>query len=65
MIKKYRVIIVTLAIAVSVISAADKKDTVNSNTPALTQQSEKSLAKQTNILPHKTSNWSKIKDLFM
>jgi hypothetical protein len=64
MLRKCVMILVSAAV-VSLLFATEKKDTASSSAPAITQTSDKTLAKQTNIHPKQQSNWSKIKELFM
>jgi hypothetical protein len=64
MIKKYITIMVVVGVSIFTLSAAETKDTFN--IPVIKQQTtEKSLKKMTNVIPKKSSSWSKIKDLFM
>jgi len=55
---------VVVGVSIFTLSAAETKDTFN--IPVIKQQTtEKSLKKMTNVIPKKSSSWSKIKDLFM
>jgi hypothetical protein len=68
MIKNILTIFTIVCLMVSFAMAVEKKDTSlsNSSTTLQTQQNiNKSLSKQTKIIPKQQSNWSKIKDLFM
>ena len=67
MIKKFVMIIIACFAVVSLLTAEEKKDTTSSSSGSIikTQTNSKTLSNQTNIIPQKKTNWSKIKDLFM
>ena len=66
MLKKCMSTVLLLCFSLMMVSAAEKNDTASgAQIKSLKQATTQSLAKQSKIIPKNTSNWSKIKDLFM
>jgi len=66
MLKKCVSAAIMISLSLMVISAAEKRDTTSgAQITTSKQMTNQALAKQSNIKPVKSSNWSKIKDLFM
>jgi hypothetical protein len=65
MIKRFSIVLTVLISAVSLLIAQEKKDTAANPIIIIQQASNKPLAKQSQVIPKKVSNWSKIKDMFM
>jgi hypothetical protein len=66
MVKKYVMVIIAVYAVMSLLFADEKKDTTSSSgSITISQTTDKTLSKQTNIKPKPQSSWSKIKDLFM
>ena len=66
MVKKYIATALMIGFILMVVSAAEKGDTVAGNQIILSKQTmSQALSKTSTVKPVRSSNWSKIKDLFM
>jgi hypothetical protein len=66
MLKKCISTVLMISFSLMMVSAAEKNDTASgAQIKSSKQATTQSLAKQSNVIPKKSSNWSKIKDLFM